>query len=135
MRKHLTIGVVLLALVVASGCAQKYSAEQDGRKLGEAICDLRDASTEEEIAEAKADISEQVDDLASKYTMFTAEDRADIENNLADLAEHRVQGNTALMQQDLAVLQRSVDNIRDDVNEVDQAAWDGLSQGLSDCIG
>ena len=30
---------------VRHGCSQKYSAERDGKKLGEAICDLRDADS------------------------------------------------------------------------------------------
>jgi hypothetical protein len=65
--------------------------------------------------------------------MYTAEDRADIANNLADLAEHRVQGQPNLMYQDLTVLERSIDNIRNDVNETSRAAWDGVLEGLSDC--
>ena len=65
--------------------------------------------------------------------MYTAEDRADIANNLADLAEHRVQGQPNLLRQDLAVLERSADNIREDVNETSRVAWDGVLQGLSNC--
>ena len=63
------------------------------------------------------DVNEQLDDLANKYVFYTAEDRADVQNNLADLAEHVIQGQPNLAQQDLAVLERSVDNIREDVNE------------------
>jgi hypothetical protein len=74
-----------------------------------------------------------VEDLSSKYTLYTAEDRSDIQDNLADLAEHALQGNTALMQQDLAVLERSVKNIAEDSNETSRAAWEGFLQGLSDC--
>jgi hypothetical protein len=120
-------------VVLASGCSQKYTAERDGKKLGQAVCDLRDADTTEEADSALDDIDEQVDDLADKYTLFTAEDRSDVQNNLADLHEHAIQGNTVLMQQDLAVLERSVDNIADDSNEVTQAAWEGVLQGLADC--
>jgi hypothetical protein len=126
----LTAGALLFA---AAGCSQKYTAERDGKKLGEAVCDLRDADTEEAAQEALADARAQLDDLGNKFALFTAEDRADIENNLADLAEHRVQGQPNLMYQDLTVLERSADNIREDVNETAQAAWDGLLQGLSEC--
>ena len=98
----------LSALVVLlAGCSQKYSAERDGKKLGEAVCDLRTATTAEDVADARSQIDNQLGDLANKYALFTAEDRNDIQENLADLAEHRVQGNTSLMQQDLAVLERS----------------------------
>ena len=135
MTKARTVVAALAAaaLLVAAGCSQKYSAERDGKKLGEAICDLRNADDEEEAQEALADINEQLDDLGSKFAMYTVEDRADIANNLADLAEHRVQGQPNLMAQDLTVLERSADNIREDVNETSQAAWDGVLQGMSDC--
>jgi hypothetical protein len=130
-----TIGPVIIvaALLCGSACTQKYSAERDGKNLGQAICDLREADSPEDAQEAIADVNEQLDDLGNKFAMYTAEDRADIDNNLADLAEHQVQGQPNLMQQDLAVLERSASNIRDDVNETSQAAWEGVLQGLSDC--
>jgi ABC-type phosphate/phosphonate transport system substrate-binding protein len=121
------------ALLFAAGCSQKYSAERDGKNLGQAICDLRDAENQEDAEEALADVNEQLDDLGNKFALYTAEDRADIENNLADLAEHRVQGQPNLMYQDLSVLERSADNLREDANETARAAWDGVLQGLSEC--
>lgn len=132
-RRLIALTVTLAAVALVSGCSQKYSAERDGKKLGEAICDLRDATSADEVSEARSEIDEQLDDLAGKYALFTAEDRNDVQNNLADLAEHSVQGNEVLIQQDLTVLERSIDNISGDVNEVSQAAWDGVLQGLSDC--
>lgn len=126
-------GLLLVAVLLGSGCSQKYSAERDGKKLGEAICDVREADTPEDAQAALAKANEQLDDLGGKLAMYTAEDRADIANNLADLAEHRVQGQPNLMYQDLTVLERSIDNIRNDVNETSRAAWDGVLEGLSDC--
>ena len=38
-----------------------------------------------------------------------------------------------LAQQDLTVLERSVNNIKDDLNETSRAAWEGLLEGLADC--
>jgi hypothetical protein len=131
--KMLTAAVAIGAVLIATGCSEKYSAERDGKKLGEAVCDLRDADSQEEVQDARADIDEQLDDLSSKYALYTAEDRQDVQNNLADLAEHAIQGNEALAQQDLAVLERSAKNISEDANEVSQAAWEGLLEGLSDC--
>lgn len=135
MIKSRTIAAAVTAgaLLFAAGCSQKYSAERDGKKLGQAICDLREADTPEAAQEAREDIDEQLDDLENKFAMFTAEDRADINNNLADLAEHNIQGQPNLMQQDLAVLERSINNIKDDVNETSRAAWEGVLQGLADC--
>ena len=129
----LTAAVGAAALLFATGCGEKYTAERDGKKLGEAVCDLRDADGADEVEAALADIEEQLDDLGSKTALFTAEDRADIQNNLADLAEHVIQGNDVLVQQDLAVLERSARNIAEDTNDVSNAAWEGFLQGLSDC--
>jgi hypothetical protein len=130
--------IVLLAcavvLVVATaGCAKKYSAERDGKKLGEAVCDLRNADTTDEAQSALADIKEQLSDMGSKYSLYTAEDRVDVEKNLNDLAEHVVQGQKELVQQDLTVIQRSINNISDDMNETQQAIWDGVREGLDEC--
>jgi hypothetical protein len=124
-----------MLLLVSSGCTRVQRAEQDGRKGGEALCDLRDADDAEDAQEALADLDEQLSDLARKYSTFTAEDRADIEENLADLAEHVVQGNDELAQQDLAVIKRSIDNIEGDVSDTGQAALEGFLQGIDDCVG
>ena len=131
--RSVAAAVAVAALAVTAGCSQKYSAERDGKQLGEAMCDLHDAADADEAEAALAEINEQLDDLGNKFALFTAEDRADIANNLADLAEHRVQGQPELLKQDLTVLERSADNIREDVNETSRAAWDGVLQGLSDC--
>lgn len=131
--RTLIAAALIGTLAVTAGCSQKYSAERDGKKLGEAICDLREADSADDAQEALDDINEQLDDLGNKLSLYTAEDRADVQNNLADLHEHVIQGNTALVQQDLAVLQRSVENIADDSDETSQAAWEGLLEGLSDC--
>ncbi|MFN8104303.1 MAG: hypothetical protein U0U69_07555 [Acidimicrobiia bacterium] len=135
-RNKLTItsiaAVTALALVVG-GCSQRYSAERDGKKLGEAVCDLRKATTKEDAQKALDDIDNQLDDLGNKHALFTAEDRRDVQNNLADLHEHAIQGNTALMQQDLVVLERSIKNIANDSNEVSRAAWEGALEGMADC--
>lgn len=137
MTKTNTIAVAALALLaligVSTGCSQKYSAERDGKKVGKAICDVRDADNIDDAEAAVADVEKQLDDLGTKYALFTAEDRQDIQNNLADLAEHAIQGNDLLVNQDLTVLQRSAENIRDDVGEVGRAAWEGVLEGLSTC--
>ena len=119
--------------LLTAGCSQKYAAERDGKKLGEGVCDLRTATSQEDVADARSQIDNQLNDLGNKYALFTAEDRNDIQRNLADLAEHRIQGNTALIQQDIAVLERSAEHIAEDANQVRSAAWEGFQQGLAGC--
>ena len=98
------------------------------------MCDLRDASDAEAAQSAIEDINKQIDDLVKRYGVATAEDRADVQNNLADLAEHAIQGNEVLVQQDLTVLQRSAENIRDDASDVQQSAWTGFADGMQECL-
>jgi len=132
-RLALIVALAATVLTGATACSGKYSAERDGKDLGQSLCDLREATSQEEARDALADVKEQLDDLAGRYTIFTAEDRADIDENLSDFAEHVAQGDDALIQQDLAVMERSADDIRESVNEVSAAAWDGFTQGLADC--
>jgi hypothetical protein len=120
--------------LLAAGCGQQMRAERDARDLADAVCDLRNAEDAGAANEALDDIRAQIDDLSRRYGVATAEDRADVEENLADLAEHAVQGNEVLLQQDLAVLQRSAENIRDDASGVQQAAWSGFADGVKECI-
>jgi hypothetical protein len=136
MPRSIVLGIAALAGValLAAGCGQQMRAERDARDLADAVCDLRNADDADAAAEALDDIEAQIDDLSRRYGVATAEDRADVDENLADLAEHAVQGNEVLLQQDLAVLQRSAENIRDDASGVQQAAWNGFADGVRECI-
>ena len=136
MPRPVLVGLAAIAGValLSAGCGQQLRAERDARDLADAVCDLRNAGDAEAATEALDDIQAQLDDLSRRFGVATAEDRADIDENLADLAEHAVQGNEVLLQQDLAVLQRSAENIRDDVSGVQQAAWNGFADGVRECI-
>jgi hypothetical protein len=120
-------------LVLAPACAKKYAAEKDGKDVGQAICDVKTADTKEEAANALADVEKQLDDITQNYATFTAEDRADIRRQLEDMTKH--QGNDLLLQQDLTVLRRSLENIRQDLGDAGKAALDGIFEGLDDCAG
>ena len=132
-RSILSIVITAIAALVLLGCGQQYAAERDGQDLGEALCDLKDSSTADEAEAALADIQSEVDSLASNYAVFTAEDRADIEENFDDLREHVAQGDGELARQDLTVIRRSLGNVGDDLDDTSQAAWDGVRQAVDDC--
>jgi hypothetical protein len=129
------IAAVALALPFLLGaCSQQARAERDGRDLAEAGCDFRKATTAEDAADAKDDFVKQLDDIEDRYGAATAEDRRDIDENLADLAEHAAQGNTTLMQQDLQVLARSAKHIAKDASGVQSAVWQGIADGVQECL-
>jgi hypothetical protein len=125
--------LAVVVLLASPACARKYRAEQDGKDVGEAVCDLRDPSDEETARADLEDLNAEIDDLADSFALFTAEDRADIDENLTDLVEHTLQGNDVLIQQDITVIRRSLDNIRDDLGDTGRAAVDGILEGLDDC--
>jgi hypothetical protein len=126
--------LTVLVLALAPACARKYQAERDGKDVGEALCDVRDAEGEAEVQSAVDELNNELDALAGDYAVFTAEDRADIRENVTDLVEHVVQGDELLVQQDITVILRSLDNISNDLGDAGEAAIDGFLQGLDDCV-
>lgn len=129
---------VLTAAVLAGGllggCSQKYGAERDGKKLGEALCDLKEADSTDAAESALSEINDQISKIESNYSVWTAEDRARIDENLADLAGHVADDNQALEQQDLAVITRNLEQAKDDASEITRATIDGIQQGLDGCL-
>jgi hypothetical protein len=134
MRRLIILTVAALGIaVVLSGCGEKYAAERDGKELGQAVCDLRDADNEQETDEAQAEVNDKLNDLIEKYAFMTADDRQQLEDTLDQLRGNVADQNFGLAQQDLATLEADVNDIRERANEVSRAAWDGFSQGVSDC--
>jgi hypothetical protein len=134
MRRLIILTVAALGVaVVLSGCGEKYAAERDGKELGQAVCDLRDADNEQETDEAQAEVNDKLNDLIEKYAFMTADDRQQLEDTLDQLRGNVADQNFGLAQQDLATLEADVNDIRERANEVSRAAWDGFSQGVSDC--
>ena len=134
MRRTIALVVAAgLVAVFAAGCSQRFRAERDGRDLADAVCDLSDATSADARQSAVADINKEIDDLGKRYGSATAEDRRDIQENLTDLSEHVAQGNEVLIEQDLAVLKRSVQNVRGDTDDVQESAWNGFAEGIQEC--
>jgi len=134
LRPTVTVALLLVLVLAAPACARKYRAEQDGKDIGNAVCDIRDANSTDEATAALKDFNDKVDDLAEHFALFTSEDRADIRENLNDLVEHAQGQNKALAQQDVTVIRRSLDHIRDDLGDTGQAAIDGIYEGMDDCV-
>jgi hypothetical protein len=129
-----TIAAGFLAIGLLGGCSQKYGAERDGKKLGEALCDLKEADSQESADAAMQEINEQLSDIENKYSIWTAEDRARIDENLADLAGHVADDNQVLERQDVAVITRNLEQAKDDASEITRATIDGIEEGLDGCL-
>ena len=121
-------------LIVGDSIADKFLYGSISRVSREApVFILRHELTETVPGGAAKYSRKQIDDLGGNYGAATAEDRRDIQENLSDLAEHVDQGNETLIQQDLAVLKRSVQNVRDDSDDVQDSAWNGFAEGIQEC--
>ena len=124
-------GVAALA-GVAAGCAG-FRVERDGRKTGDAICDIREASSADEAQNAIADAQRWIDRAARTTGRPVDEDVRDINENLSDLVKHVSNGNATLAQQDVAVIRRNVESIERVTRSRAQRYYQGLDQGLSNC--
>jgi hypothetical protein len=131
VRRFAIVGVLAALVMVAPGCAKKFAAERDGKDIGESLCDVRQADTKEEATSALQDLNKEIDDVAGNYSLFTAEDRKDIEEQVSDLVQH--QGDPNLAQQDITVIRRSLENIKQDLGDTGKATIDGIYEGLDDC--
>ena len=127
-----SVAGVLVVGSLAAGCAG-FRVERDGRKTGDAICDIRDASNAEDARSALADAQKWIDKAAKTTGRPVDEDVRDIQENLSDLVKHAADGNSTLAQQDLAAIQRNVEAIEGTTQNRVQRFYQGLDQGLSNC--
>ena len=121
-----------VAVLVLGGCAG-VRTEHQGKEVGESICDLRDASSAEAAKSDLADIQDDLKDARKITGNDINQDVREINDQLADLAEHAVQGNDALIGQDLSALQRNVQQAIDATSGNAQRFYQGVQQGLSSC--
>jgi hypothetical protein len=124
-------GLVLLVGVTAS-CAG-FRVERDGRKTGDAICDVKDASNADDAKSALADVKKWTDKALQTTGRPVSADVRDINENLSDLVRHTVNGNSALRRQDIAVIRRNVQSVIRVTSGRSQRFYEGLDEGLSNC--
>jgi anion-transporting ArsA/GET3 family ATPase len=124
----LTVGVILLG-----ACSGQIRAERQGKQVGQAICDVKQADDPDEARRQLEQAQREMNDLQRIVGRPLEEDIEDIQENLQDLVEHVADGNDALLDQDISVIQRNVDAVRETLTGKGLAAYDGIQQGLGDC--
>lgn len=130
-RVAVALGVIALAVGV-SACAG-FRVERDGRKTGDAICDVKNASSADDANDALADAQKWVDKAAKTTGRPVSEDMRDIDENLSDLVEHVSGDNSALAQQDIAAIRRNAQSVVRVTSGHTQRFFQGLDEGLSNC--
>jgi Tfp pilus assembly protein PilX len=125
------VPVALLVMTLAA-CAG-FRVERDGRKTGDAICDLKGASSASDAQSALADAQRWLDKAKTITGRPVGRDVRDVSENLSDIARHAANGNSTLAQQDVAVIRRNVQSIVRVTSGHTQRFFQGLDEGLSNC--
>jgi light-regulated signal transduction histidine kinase (bacteriophytochrome) len=140
MKRHaITTRFGTVAAIVAAGsfllgaCGGEMRAERQGRQLGQAVCDVTEADNVDDAERQLDQAQREMNDLQRIVGRPLDEDVDDIQGNLEDLVEHTVDGNDALREQDIAVIQRNIDAISRTLTGKAEAAYDGVQQGLAEC--
>lgn len=125
------VGCIATVALVA-GCAG-FRVERDGRRTGDALCDLKGATNAQDAQQALADAQKWFDKAVQITGRPVSRDVKDVQNNLNDLVQHATNGNDALKQQDIAAIRRNVQQVIDTTSGHTQRYYQGVDEGLSNC--
>jgi|RhiMethySRZTD1v2_1073278.scaffolds.fasta_scaffold550776_3 hypothetical protein len=128
-----TVALLAVAGLVLGACSGEIRAERQGKQLGQAICDVKGADNVEDAQRQLDQARREMDDLQRIVGRPVQEDIDDIQENLDDLVQHVADGNDALREQDISVIQRNIDAVREGLTGAVKAAYDGVLEGLGDC--
>lgn len=128
----LAAGTVLALVVLTTGC-KKYTAENDGQSLGEAICDLKHSDSREEAKTSAEEVKTQLHDIETKYSVWTPAGRDVMDKTLENLRTHAEERNWAEAHKDLSALHQELSLAKKSVTEIGDATIDGIHQGLDGC--
>ena len=133
-RKRLAvIGAVAVGIVLLGACGTQIRAERKGKQAGQAICDVKTASSVDEAQRQAQQAQRKLNDVQRIVGRPINEDLKDVNQNITDLIEHVRQGNKALAQQDISVIQRNIEAVSRTLSGKARAAYDGMQEGLADC--
>ncbi len=134
MKRTATLGALAIVMVGLFGCSN-FRVERQGKEVGEGICDLRSATSADDLKSAIDKINNNLADAARIAGRPIKEDLGDIQNNLGDLFDHVPDGQKALSQQDISVIQRNAEEVAKNASGYQQRFWEGVGEGLGDCAG
>jgi hypothetical protein len=122
---------VLLVFPLLSACGT-MRAELQGRQLGDAICDLRNANSGD-VQKAADKVQREANDVQRIVGRPVQNDVKDYNQNLADLVKHVQGGNSVLAGQDVRAMNRNFDAVSRTLSGKGRAAYDGVREGLAAC--
>lgn len=132
-RTTTVVAAGLLSVSLAmTGCSGVRS-ERQGKQVGKAVCDLRDADSTDAAKRQIRKIQEDFKDARRITGVDVNQDVRRIDENLNDIAEHVAQGNSAVLQQDLAVIRRNLTQAIDSTSDNVSRYYEGVREGLDTC--
>ena len=126
------ICVVVGCLALLSGCS-RFRVERQGKDVGEDICDLKDASSAQDAASIVKEIQNDVNDAQRITGNKIDQDVRSVNEQISDLQRHAPDGNSALAQQDISVIQRNLAQAINTTSGHVQRFYQGVSEGLAKC--
>ncbi len=124
--------VVAVAVLALAGCAG-LRTERQGRDVGRAICDVKSAGNADQAQRALDRLNRHLDGAQRVTGRPVGQDVRDIDNNLNDLVKHASNGQSALARQDVAAIQRNVEDVIRTAPALTKRFYEGVNEGLGDC--
>jgi len=133
MRNHVRLAGGALALGLAlAGCAG-LRTERQGRDTGRAICDIKSADSADAARQALDKANQHFDKAKTITGRRVDDDVRNVQNNLNDLVNHVGDGQKTLAQQDIAAINRNVQQAVDTTTGLTRRYYQGVAEGLGDC--
>jgi hypothetical protein len=124
--------VVVACLALLGGCS-RFRVERQGKDVGEDICDLKNANSAQEAQDIVKDLQDDVNDARRITGNKIDQDVRSVSEQISDLQKHVPDGNSALAQQDISVIQRNLAQAIDSTSGHVQRFYQGVSEGLASC--
>jgi len=126
------VALAVGAVGLVAGCAG-FRIERQGKDVGKEICDLKNAANAQDAQKDVAKINNDLQDAQRITGVSVNQDVQAANEQISDLQKHVPNGNSALAQQDISVLQRNVEQAIKQTSGHVQRFYQGLAEGLSDC--
>jgi hypothetical protein len=131
-RRGKVFAVIAVGGLLAAGCAD-FRIERDGKKTGEALCDVKNADNKDEVDDALNKARKHLEDAQRIVGRPVGEDVDDVQENVSDLSAHVLDGQENLAKQDIANIRRNVEAASGRTRSGVQRYYQGVVEGLGDC--
>jgi ElaB/YqjD/DUF883 family membrane-anchored ribosome-binding protein len=129
------LALVTTATAVAlllGGCAG-FRTERQGRDVGRAICRVKHAGSPDQAQRALDTLRRDLEQAQRITGRPVDQDVHDIQSNMNDLVQHVSSRQSTLARQDVAAIQRNVEDVIRTAPGLTKRFYEGVNEGLGDC--